>query len=675
MKYRAEIDGLRALAVVPVILFHAGFEIFGGGFVGVDVFFVISGYLITTIILKELEDGKFSIVNFYERRARRILPALFFVALVCIPFAWLWLSPSHMKDFAQSLVAVTTFSSNILFWQQSGYFDTAAELKPLLHTWSLAVEEQYYILFPLFLMATWKLGKKAIITMLAILFVISLALAQWAAVKQPNAAFFLLPTRGWEILLGAFCAFYLAKNSTDKAGALNNLLSIAGLGLIALAVLTFDATTPIPGLYALIPTVGVALIILFGNRTTIAGKFLSNRLLVRIGLISYSAYLWHQPLFAFALQRSLVEPSEHLMLALSFGALVLAYFSWLLVELPFRNRSLLTRKKIFANAAFFSTLIISLGLVVSLNLVAKKRPSLDWLEGKLPKRFTGIMLEGENCSARDPSSPCRIGEPNAKKTLVIAGDSHARVLIEAVYMHTSKYNYEMIDLSASACPFLLELNLYANGKLHKKCNVDYQQARLDFLKNLPPSIIILHSRFPLYIAGHGFNNTIGGVELGRNFYVAREQEQDLNVRYIQYKTSFDKTLREILALGHEVIIVAGVPATGWNVINRLYRIETLGIGSTHEKRKKIMDIPLSAITAWHKMSDDAIAELLKKYPQVKFLDPKDIFCNNKVCSSITKNQILFTDRDHLSITGTKILLNKILEALSIKNSNDSEDEA
>ncbi len=156
MDYRREIDGLRALAVLPAILFHAGFETFSGGFVGVDVFFVISGYLIATIILAELEQDKFSIVNFYERRARRILPALFLVMFVCIPFAWLWLLPSDMKDFSQSLVAVSVFASNFLFLRESGYFDTAAELKPLLHTWSLAVEEQYFVIFPLFLMLTWQ---------------------------------------------------------------------------------------------------------------------------------------------------------------------------------------------------------------------------------------------------------------------------------------------------------------------------------------------------------------------------------------------------------------------------------------------------------------------------------------------------------------------------------------
>ena len=160
MNYRPEIDGLRALAVIPVILFHAGFELFSGGFVGVDVFFVISGYLITTILIEDMENNRFNILNFYERRARRILPALFFVMLVCVPFAWMWMLPSQMKDFSQSLVAVSLFASNILFWKEGGYFDSAVEEKPLLHTWSLAVEEQYYLLFPIFLFVVWRFGKK-----------------------------------------------------------------------------------------------------------------------------------------------------------------------------------------------------------------------------------------------------------------------------------------------------------------------------------------------------------------------------------------------------------------------------------------------------------------------------------------------------------------------------------
>ena len=211
MKYRREIDGLRAVAVLPVIFFHSGFEIFSGGFVGVDVFFVISGYLITTIIINEMDGGTFSLLNFYERRARRILPALFFVVLCCLPVAWYLLMPLEMKDFSQSLVAVATFSSNILFWRESGYFSAPSELKPLLHTWSLAVEEQFYILFPLFLMAAWRFGKRAIVWALVVVSVISMTLAQWGAYNHPSAAFYLLPARAWELLIGSLAAFYLQK--------------------------------------------------------------------------------------------------------------------------------------------------------------------------------------------------------------------------------------------------------------------------------------------------------------------------------------------------------------------------------------------------------------------------------------------------------------------------------
>ena len=188
-EYRPEIDGLRAVAVLPVILFHAGFERFSGGFVGVDVFFVISGYLITSIIYGEVRSGTFSIVRFYERRARRILPALFFVCVSCIPFAWIWMLPSEFRDFSQSLVAVSIFASNILFWQETGYFGAAAELKPLLHTWSLAVEEQFYILFPLLLMLFRKTPTRIVIALLVSCTIASLLLAEWASHTHPAANF------------------------------------------------------------------------------------------------------------------------------------------------------------------------------------------------------------------------------------------------------------------------------------------------------------------------------------------------------------------------------------------------------------------------------------------------------------------------------------------------------
>ena len=210
IKYRPEVDGLRAVAVLPVILFHSGLHVFSGGFVGVDVFFVISGYLITSIILAEMTAGKFSIVNFYERRARRILPSLFVMMLLCVPAAWLILDPPDFKYFAKSLVAVPLFSSNMLFWMESGYFDATAELKPLLHTWTLAVEEQYYVFFPLILMLFWKLGRARIVALLAVGAVVSLVFAQIGAAAGTSASFYLLHARAWELLVGSFVAFYLS---------------------------------------------------------------------------------------------------------------------------------------------------------------------------------------------------------------------------------------------------------------------------------------------------------------------------------------------------------------------------------------------------------------------------------------------------------------------------------
>ena len=359
MKYRAEIDGLRALAVVPVILFHAGFELFSGGFVGVDVFFVISGYLITTILIEDIENKRFSIVNFYERRARRILPALFFVMLVCIPFAWMWMLPSQMQDFSQSLVAVSLFASNILFWRESGYFDAAAEEKPLLHTWSLAVEEQYYVLFPIFLILAWRFGKNRVFWMIVVMAAISLLLSEWGWRNKATANFYLAPTRAWELFAGSIAAFIVQKQGVQK----NNLLATLGLAAIIFSIFFYDETTPFPSVYALVPVIGVVLLVLYAEKDTLAAKLLSTKGFVGIGLISYSAYLWHQPLFAFARIRSLENPTTLLMLALSSLSVLLAYISWRYIEKPFRNKAQISRQKIFAISLTGILMFATLGVV------------------------------------------------------------------------------------------------------------------------------------------------------------------------------------------------------------------------------------------------------------------------------------------------------------------------
>ena len=306
LKYRPEIDGLRAIAVLPVILFHAGIGIFDGGFVGVDVFFVISGFLITSIIVKDVEAGTFSFMAFYERRARRILPALFVVMICCLPFAWMWLLPRELIAFSTSVISVCLFASNFLFWRQSGYFDAAAELKPLLHTWSLAVEEQYYIVFPIAVLFLWRFGRNGVIVSLALVAVASLLLSEWSWRNAPDANFYLLPTRAWELMAGALCSFVAVGPRPTR----DNALSALGLAAILFSVFWFDETTPFPSIYATVPVAGTCLVLLFATSGTVSCTVLSTRALVGTGLISYSAYLWHQPLFAFARTRSLTEPSD-----------------------------------------------------------------------------------------------------------------------------------------------------------------------------------------------------------------------------------------------------------------------------------------------------------------------------------------------------------------------------
>lgn len=343
IKYRPEIDGLRALAIIPVILFHAGFQSFSGGFIGVDVFFVISGYLITSIILAE---KNFSLLNFYERRARRILPALFFVMLATLPFAWLYLMPNDTQALLKSIWRACFFSSNLLFYKQDGYFDTAAELKPFIHTWSLAIEEQFYLLFPFLLLLLKRSNMRIMTGIVLMILLCSLGYAQHLVKINASAAFFLLPSRLWELLIGTLIAFYFLSRKKLLPQKINQLVSLLGLFLIAYATLTFNKETPFPSLFTLIPTLGAGFIILSATKDTFTGKLLANKFLVWIGLISYSAYLWHQPIFAFSKHIYLGNPPLFAMTLLALLSFFMAFLTWKYIESPFRNKKKFSRKNI-----------------------------------------------------------------------------------------------------------------------------------------------------------------------------------------------------------------------------------------------------------------------------------------------------------------------------------------
>lgn len=377
MQYRAEIDGLRALAILPVILFHAGFDLFSGGYVGVDVFFVISGYLIATILIEGLENKKLSIANFYERRARRILPALVFVMMASVPFAWFLLSDAALEKFGSGLIGVSFFLSNVVFWRTQGYFDDSVELNPIVHTWSLAVEEQYYMLFPLFLLLIWRLGTNKVFWIVTGMVVVSLLLSEWGWRNRATANFYLLPTRAWELFMGALAALIVKRIGVQK----DNILASLGFILIIISIFLFDKKTPFPSLYTLLPVVGAALIVIYGERETFVAGILGTKILVGLGLISYSAYLWHQPIFAFfRIYTNKIDLGPSVGLALIGITILLSVFSWRFIEKPFRDQACVGK----------STLIFSLisGLILLSILGYTSKMLVDGGEYRLAEQLS-----------------------------------------------------------------------------------------------------------------------------------------------------------------------------------------------------------------------------------------------------------------------------------------------
>ena len=389
-KYRSEIDGLRAIAVIPVVLFHAGYSLFDGGFVGVDVFFVISGYLITTIILKELGNNTFSLKNFYERRARRILPALIFVILTTSILSFIFLTKSELAGYFKSVNATLFFYSNFYFWKAAPYFNSEADLEPLLHTWSLSIEEQFYLLFPIALIFLFSFFRKYIFLFFIISMFVSLLLCQILSIKIGGTLnFYFTFSRAWELALGAICSYLTLYKYKQKnfSIAFKNLYSVTGIILILFSVFYFNRQIIYPSFYTLIPTVGTALIIMFADKDTIIKKILSFRIFVSIGLISYSLYLWHQPLLAFGRIYFKTFSFEYKIL-LVFIAILLSVFSYLFIEKNFRNKNKI-KSNFFLKLSLISVFLLFIFSQLNINFFLKKN-STEVMLAKLLVKSEGV---------------------------------------------------------------------------------------------------------------------------------------------------------------------------------------------------------------------------------------------------------------------------------------------
>lgn len=631
MKYRAEIDGLRSIAVIPVIFFHAGLVYFRGGFIGVDVFFVISGYLITTIILSDKEQGKFSLINFYERRARRILPALFLVMFVSLPFAWLWLMPSDMKDFSQSLVAVSIFSSNILFWHETGYWGVANELKPMLHTWSLAIEEQYYVLFPLFLMLMWRFRKRWILGSFMAIAAISLTIAQWGAYNKPSANFFMLPTRGWELAIGASIAFYFLyrKKTLLSYKFIDEALGLIGLLMIVYAVFVFDEYTPFPSFYTLIPTIGAGLIILFSSPETIVGRFLGTKLLVGIGLISYSAYLWHQPLLAFARHSSPIE-SKLLFAVVALLSFPLAYLSWRFVEKPFREKRRVSRKSIFAFAATGSAVFIVIGLTGYMTEGFGGRSTKSGLTlQSIEEKWKGNHGLSDTCDdSFTLSHDCRTSE---EPEILVWGDSFAMHLVPGIM--ASNPDAKIIQMTKSVCgPFFDVAPV-----IRSKYPVSWAQGCLEFSgkvrewlrANNTVKYVVVSSVFSQYLSK---DNTL----LFRNGDLVKANS-DLAAK------EFEKTLGELESMGITPVIFSPPPANGVDLGRCLARAAWIGL-SLDKCNFRVDELTQNHLDVY------SFLETIRENYRVVHLD--NLICDSSLCKTHFGTTFIYRDSGHLSREGS-----------------------
>ena len=636
MKYRPEIDGLRALAVIPVILFHAKIQLFEGGFIGVDIFFVISGYLITSILIIEIQKGTFSLIDFYERRIRRILPAMFLVMFFCIPFAWIWMTPYQLKDFSQSIIAINLLSSNILFWLEGGYFGSANEEKPLLHTWSLSVEEQYYLLFPLFLLFIWKRREKSVFKYVVLISIISFLISEWGWRNESVANFYLAPSRAWEILTGSVCAFLYTKENRKNS----NILSIVGLLMATTPIFIFDENTPFPSFYTIIPVLGVALIILFSGEDSYVTKILSNKILVKIGLISYSAYLWHHPLFAF--KQILFEPFDlKITLSLLVVTYIFAYLTWKFVEQPFRNKITISKRKLGKYVLTSSFFFITFGFIGHFSDGYEDR---SWLinQSVFEKLQEDIKDENKTCLAHygiyEYVRFCRLSNISEPEIAII-GDSEGAAWFKGFSEELSK---KSIGLTMIGGRLFTNIATFEKGNNEEIKNYKGGAiATSTIANNEDINTVIIVSRGPFYL----YNNNW-------EFFLLKNPEEKNRLKVME--EGFKEVLN-LLENKEKVIFVLDDPALSVGPEKCISRPLFPNI-TCKSSKKEYLNL--------HAEYRDIVYKVTKEFSNVKIFDPAKILCDDEFCYGIKDGEILYGDKGHLSVNGAKLMAKNLIPLLS-----------
>ena len=656
LTYRPEIDGLRAIAVRAVIIYHAKIIIFGhllfeGGFIGVDIFFVISGYLIISIILKELlTTGSFSFKHFYERRIRRILPALLFVMLASLPFAYMYLLPSSFIDFSKSILYSLGFSSNFYFhYSGQVYGATDGLLKPFLHTWSLSVEEQFYILFPIILLITFKYFGKYLIHVLIIGFIVSLGLAEWTSRNYPSASFYFLHTRMWELLAGSILAYFeITKGHRSKNQTLNLILPTVGLFLIGYSIIFFDDNIFHPSFYTLSSIIGVCLIIWFSQKDELVTRILSTKIFVGIGLISYSLYLWHYPIFAFARVTEIF--GNNIMKELAAGLIILFFsiLTYYLVERPARNKN--NKFKVF-----ISLIITSVFILISFNYYVINN---DGVKERTFKKLHNLRI--------DLSSNDFFQKDNTQKVVLI-GDSHAGSLEFNLNEEIKKNDLSLFRFDTDI--YLKDFN-YVNKKTNKidERLIEINNKIENFLDENSNLIVVFHQRWVIRLLETYFDDEEGNKEKSDLRYHSYLEPINIKTSSLKERQKYIREgilsqINKIINQGHKLILVYPVPEMGFNPPKLLFNKYIF------EKNLSKNSIPiLSGSYEVFKKRNKLIFEILDsiKSPNIYRVYPHKSFCDKQIenrCVANDENNIFYYNYHHLSIQGSKFVVDEIMREI------------
>jgi peptidoglycan/LPS O-acetylase OafA/YrhL len=653
--YRADIDGLRAIAVLSVLGFHAFPTAVPGGFTGVDIFFVISGFLISTIILNGLNTSNFSFVDFYSRRIKRIFPALLLVLVCSFVIGWFVLLPDELKQLGKHIAAGAGFGSNFVLLSESGYFDNLSDTKPLLHLWSLGIEEQFYLIWPFVLYATWKLmagKKKDFFVVISVIFLISFLLNVSRIHLHAISVFYSPQSRFWELLVGAGLASLLLGKSAfsdwlkAQSQTQRNLMSMLGAALITIGYFALTKEKRFPGWWALLPTLGAAFMIAAGAQAWLNRAVLSNRIMVWFGLISFPLYLWHWPLLSFARVMQGETPAVEIRFAALALSVLLAWLTFVGIEKPIRYGRFLTINK--NRMTIVLALLMLLTGFIGYNAYSRDGYRFRQSIKKLEQQNNGFNWDDTakyaNAAKDDP--------PNFKRDIVLIGDSHAQAIFGGFSELFKKHNTRLQLRAGAACPPFYDLVVQHIG--HEEECKDVMNGFLDeAIKDSAIKTVMLTSRGPLYLTGQGFGDGDAiFLKIKSNYVKAKSDEDYSDV----FADAMARTLTRLTNANKKIIYMVDAPEMGFapetcvdvrpfKLINN--KKANCGIAKEVYDKRNVSYLAIIAAQA-------------QAFPQVKFLYPSKHFCDDQFCYAKKGDVIFYRDDDHLSYEGS-LRLGQLLE--------------